>query len=389
VPAEALKAQPKTRLVSEHRLERRKELGLKMLPFVSVIVPCRNEAFSIVRCLESILASNYPADRMEVVVADGMSADGSRDLLETISRTDPRVRIIDNPARTTPIALNRAIAAARGELILRIDAHSVIDPNYIVELVRFLETHPEAWGAGGRMFTVPETPGLFADAISIVLRHKFGVGNSEFRTNVGLSEPRAVDTVFNCCWRREVFERVGLFHEQLERSQDIEMSTRIARVGGTLWLVPRAATTYFARVRFRQYLRHNWSNGVWSLVPAIYLGRLPVRWRHLIPLAFVVTLAASFMFAALGIVPIWVSSIPAFSYLLANFAASFSEALTARDARLALLLLAAFAALHISYGAGSFWGALRLIAHFLRASLRRLNPQPSYDSSPNPKHSIF
>ncbi len=360
-----------------------------MRPFISIIVPCRNEVASIRRCLESILASDYPFDRMEVIVADGMSNDGTRDILRQIGEYDARVRVIDNPARITPIALNRGIEAAQGNFILRIDAHSIIVANYIAELVAFLETHPKAWGAGGRMYTVPETRGLFAQSISIVLGHKFGVGNSEFRTNTSDLDPRAVDTVFNCCWRRQVFERAGLFHEQLERSQDIEMSSRIRRAGGTLWLVPQAETTYFARTQFSGYLRHNWSNGVWSLVPAIYLGRLPVRWRHLVPLAFVTALVLTTFLSTTGLAPNWMPLVPAIPYLLLNLVASFSEAWEQRDVQLAVLLPFAFAGLHLGYGAGSFWGALRVATHFTRRAMRGLRSQPQYDSRPNPKHSLF
>lgn len=339
--------------------------------------------------MEAVLISDYPRDRLEVIVADGMSRDGTRSVLEKIAERDSRVRLIDNPARITPIALNRAIASTRGNLILRVDAHSVISRSYITELIHFLEANPDAWGAGGRMHTVPETQGMFAKPISIVLRHRFGVGNSRFRTSREGSSPYPVDTVFNCCWRREVFDRVGLFHEKLARSQDIEMSTRILRAGGTLWLVPQAQTTYFARTRFGSYLRHNWLNGVWSLVPAIFLGELPVRWRHLVPLAFVGSLVMTIMLAAFGAAPLWLPLIVAVPYLLASIAVSLSAAWTARDATLALLLPTAFAGLHIGYGAGSLWGALRVAMHALRRSVRSLNPQPRYDSRPNPKHSIF
>ena len=336
-----------------------------MRPFVSIVVPCRNEATSLARSVQSILASNYPPDRMEVIVADGMSQDGSRALLDQLAAGDARLRILENPARITPTALNRAIEAAHGDFILRIDAHSVIAPDYISTLVGYLEQNPEAWGAGGRMITEPETRGLFAEPISIVLSHRFGVGNSRFRTG-GRASAQQVDTVFNCCWRRDVFRRVGLFHEQLIRSQDIEMSSRIAAAGGTLWLVPQAETTYFAKSRFAAYVRHNWANGIWSVVPAIYLGYLPVGWRHLVPLAFVASLGCATAIAALipelRLLPL----LPALPYALVNFLASCAAAWSRRSLRLAPLLALTFAGLHLAYGAGSLWGALRVAASALR-----------------------
>lgn len=342
-----------------------------MKPFVSIVIPCRNEAVSIRACLGSVLASDYPRDRMEVLVADGMSTDGTRAAVEQIVRKDARVRLLDNPDRVTPKALNRAIAASRGSYILRVDAHSAIGPEYIAALIEFLEFHPKAWGAGGRMETKPETNGVFAGAITTVLRHRFGVGNSSFRTDDEALEPYRVDTVFNCCWRREVFVRAGLFHEQLVRSQDIEMSSRIARAGGTLWLVPAARTTYFARVHFRDYLRHNWSNGIWSAVPAIYLGKLPVRWRHLVPLAFIASLVGSAVLSLAVPALRWIILIPAVPYILVNLAVSLAAAWRKRDLTLALLLPLSFAGLHLPYGAGSLWGMLRVARHTLRSSRTR------------------
>ena len=330
-----------------------------MKPFVSVVIPCRNEATSLARCLQSILASDYPADRMEILVADGMSDDASR----AIAGHSPRVRVIDNPDRITPIALNRAIQASRGDFILRVDAHSVVGPSYISTLINFLLDNPTAWGAGGRMFTKPETQGPFSKPISIVLSHRFGVGNSRFRTGGTAVEP--VDTIFNCCWRREVFQKVGFFHEQLVRSQDIEFSSRIARAGGMLFRVPAAETTYFARTRFASYLRHNWSNGIWSILPALYLGRLPVSWRHLVPLAFVASLVLSLPIAPLAV---------AVPYAIANLLASAHAAVRHRDPSLLLTLPISFAALHLAYGAGSLWGIIRLLTESLQSNDTRTNP---------------
>lgn len=332
-------------------------------PLVSVVVPCRNEAVSIQRTMESILASDYP--RIEVIVADGASQDGTRELLAGIASRDSRLRVLDNPDKITPAGLNLAIQAAQGELILRVDAHSVIAGDYISKLVDFLERTPDAWGAGGQMRTEPETQGWFSQAIPLVLSHKFGVGNSQFRTGEAAGDPRRADTVFNCCWRREVFERVGLFHEKLARSQDIEMSTRIGSAGGALWWVPTAHTTYFARIGFGSYLKHNWSNGVWSVLPAAYLGHLPVRWRHLVPLAFVSAVNLSCVLAAAVPALGWLPLLSLIPYLGVNLAVSWQGAMARRSARLAVLLPPAFAGLHIGYGAGSLWGLLKLAAHVL------------------------
>jgi len=346
-----------------------------MIPFVSVVIPCRNEGASLERCLESVLGSDYPPERMEILVSDGMSEDGTRELLKRFSG----VRVLDNLARITPAALNLAVGAARGDFIVRVDAHSTIAPGYVPGLVEFLLQHPDAWGAGGRMATEPETNGMFAGPIVEVLSNRFGVGNSAFRT--GGDEVQKVDTVFNCCWRRDVFDRVGLFHEQLVRSQDIEMSARIARAGGSLWLVPQAETTYFARTGFVAYLRHNWLNGIWSLLPAAYLGRLPVAWRHLIPLVFVAALLGS-LAAGVALHLAWLPLLVGAPYVLANLMASCEAGWRRRSYKLAFLLPLTFSGLHFAYGAGSLYGAIRVAANLVSG------PTP-HDPSTNPIHPIL
>lgn len=341
-----------------------------MRPFLSIVIPCRDEAASIRRCLESVLASNYPPDRMEILVADGMSTDATRGVLAEIAAEDNRVRVLENPERVTPCGLNLAIREARGEFLARVDAHSVLDADYLGTLVRFLEDHPGAWGAGGRMTTEPEQAGVFSRAIPLVLAHRCGVGNSQFRTGGGPDEAQRADTVFNCCWRANVFARVGLFHPKLTRSQDIEFSRRIRAAGGELWWVPAAHTTYFARVQFLSYLRHNWANGIWAILPALYLGHFPVRLRHLAPLFFFSSLIIA---AAIGLVTglMWLPLLLVISpYASMVSLASLQLAVQHRDPLLLALLPLSFAGLHIAYGAGSAWGALLM-------TWRRITAHPS------------
>jgi cellulose synthase/poly-beta-1,6-N-acetylglucosamine synthase-like glycosyltransferase len=328
---------------------------METAPFVSVIIPCRNEAGFLGACLDSILASDYPGGRMEVVIADGMSTDGSREILENYSRRFPHVRAVDNPARVTPAALNRAIAAARGEVIVRMDAHAVIARDYLRRAVAHLQ-RSGADNVGGAMRTLARDRGPFATPVRLALSHRFGVGNSHFRTQAsgGASGPRWVDTVFGGCWRREVFERVGGFNERLARGQDMEFNLRLARAGGRILLAPDLHSYYYARATLASFCRHSWTNGVWAMLPFAYSPVLPVRWRHLAPMAFVAALAASFA----G--PAWLPAAVATPYLAASLGVSAAIAYKERRARLAALLPVAFAVLHLSYGAGSLWGAFRL-----------------------------
>jgi glycosyltransferase involved in cell wall biosynthesis len=327
------------------------------LPFVSVIVPCREEREWIAPCLASILASDYPAARMEVVVADGMSMDGTREAVEAYAARDSRIRLIDNPERITPAALNRAIERARGEIIARVDAHATIAPEYLRRAVGYLNS-TGADNVGGTMHTVARDSGWFAKSIRLALTHWFGVGNSRFRT--GAETPQWVDTVFGGCWRRQVFERVGKFNEKLERSQDMEFNVRLRRAGGRILLAPDLETRYYARTNLRAFLRHNWTNGVWAVLPFAYSEVVPVRPRHLAPLVFVTALAAAMAGVAGGWLPAWVLVAVAGPYLIVNLAVSAALAFKERAAKLMLLAPVAFGGLHLVYGAGSLWGALRL-----------------------------
>ena len=328
-----------------------------MTPQVSVIIPCRNEAQFIDQCLESVLASHYPRERLEIIVADGMSSDGTRQQLERQAARDSRVRLIDNPARTTPQGLNRAIAAAQGELILRLDAHASIAPDYISRAVQNLEDRGTDC-VGGTMRTVTANSGVFAEPIRVALSQRFGVGNAHFRT--GSDQPRFVDAVFGACWRRETFERIGGFDERLERSQDIEFSGRLRRAGGTILMSPDMKIDYYAPAKLDRFWRHNWSNGVWAILPFAHVSGMVVRWRHLTPLALVVGLAASMAAAAwtgMG----WMAWMIAGPYLAVNLAASAVAGSKERSITLGLLMPVVFASLHFVYGAGSLWGCVRVM----------------------------
>ncbi|HEX5431779.1 MAG TPA: glycosyltransferase family 2 protein [Bryobacteraceae bacterium] len=336
-------------------------------PFVTVIVPCRNEAAFLGACLDSILENDYPRDRMEVLVADGMSEDGTAELIARYAARDARVRRIENPSRVTPAGLNRAIEAARGEIVIRVDAHSEIAPRYAGLCVDYLQ-NTDAENVGGAMRTVAVGTGPFAEAIRLALTHWFGVGNSRFRT--GASAARWVDTVFGGCWRRETLLRVGKFNERLARGQDMEFNIRLRKAGGKILLVPEIESRYFARAGLADFIRHNWTNGVWAVLPFAYSGAAPVRWRHLAPLTFVAALAASAAAAVFWPPLRWLPAFAAAPYIALNAAVSLSAAMKEKDPKLAMLLPWTFAALHLPYGLGSAWGAIRLARIGLRRALK-------------------
>ena len=233
------------------------------LPFVSVIIPCRNEAKHIDACIESVMACDYPRERLEVLVIDGMSDDGTRPLLEAIARRHTAIRVLDNPKRTAPAALNIGVAAARGAVIMRMDAHNKYPSTYISMLVHWLEKSG-ADNVGGVWVTRPSSERAMARAIALGCSHPFGVGNSRFRLTV--EKPCQVDTVPFGCYRRDVFDRIGMFDEELVRNQDIEFNLRLRNSGGSILLVPEVASYYHARDTLRELWRTHYQNGYFNML---------------------------------------------------------------------------------------------------------------------------
>lgn len=343
----------------------------KALPFVSVLLPCRNERPFIGDCLDSILAGDYPPDRYELLVIDGMSDDGTREAVEQAARGLSRVRLLDNARRITAAGLNLGIGAARGELIAWMSAHNVYREDYLRRCVEAMEAYG-ADNAGGGIVTVARGSGRWADAVVAVLSHRFGVGNSEFRTSAGQGEPRWADTVFGGCYRREVFEKVGPFNERLVRGQDMEFNLRMHRAGCRTLFVPAVTSQYLARTEPLEFIRHNFTNGAWAILPFAYSDGMPVSLRHLVPLGFVAALVAGLALAVLTPVGWWVVALILAAHLAATIVFSAGAAARGLDPRAANLMPPAFLLLHLSYGLGSLWGAVRLL--FKPAFWRKLRP---------------
>lgn len=324
-------------------------------PMVSLIVPCRNERRHIRDCLDSLLANDYAAAKREILVVDGMSDDGTRDIVAEYAARGLGIALLDNPRRITSTALNLGVAGARGSVVMLVGAHSVYPPSYVSQLVRELEASG-ADGVGGVCTTCPAGSGAIARAIAVGLAHPFGVGNSWFR--IGTREPRWVDTVPFGCYRREVFDRAGGFDEELVRNQDDEFNLRLLRRGGRLRLVPAVASRYYARTSLLQLSRMYYQYGRYKPLVIQKLGAV-MTVRQVVPAAFVLSLAASLAIGAAVPAARMIAAGIALAYVGAAIAAALG-AIREHGVRCALGLLAVFPVLHVSYGIGFLAGLVRL-----------------------------
>lgn len=333
-------------------------------PSVSIVVPCRNEAQYIRPMLDSILANQFPLDRLEVLVVDGMSDDGTRAVLAEYAARHAQIHLVDNPKRTTPCALNVGIAQARGTVIMRMDVHTRYPPNYISDLVSWLE-RTGADNVGGAWVTLPGAPTVTARAIAAVLAHPFGIG-AQYR--LGTTELKQVDTVPFGCFRRDVFARVGLFDEELVRNQDDEFNYRLQQAGGRILLVPGVVSYYYARSSPRQLARMFYQYGVFKPLVALKVRKV-MTLRQLVPPAF----ALGLLLAGLG-AP-WTSAARVLAavilapYLALDLWCALGLA-RRHGMAVGLVAMGIFPLLHLSWGSGFLRGMLALLG---RARGRRLD----------------
>lgn len=328
-------------------------------PRVSVIVPCRNEERPVVECLDSIIANDYPKHLLEILVVDGRSTDATCSVVSEYTKRYPYVKLLCNQKRITPAGLNTGIAASTGEVVCRIDAHARIAADYLRRCVEWLLSGI-ADNVGGAMQTLPRNSSLEARSIALCMSHKFGVGNSAFRHSG--REIAFVDTVFGGCYRKDIFSRIGGFNERLLRTQDIEFNQRLRKSGGKIILDPGIRCDYFASPDLGSFAKHNLEDGVWSILPFAYSTVVPIRWRHLVPLAFVLT---TFMLAAAGLWFRWcwlLWLVVMLVYGALNVGFSVEVSVRQKHAALLFMMPMVFATRHFAYGFGSLCGAFALVS---------------------------
>jgi succinoglycan biosynthesis protein ExoA len=323
------------------------------LPRVSIVLPCRNEQGYIQACLESALNQEPPEGGMEIIVADGMSNDGTREHLHEMARQHPQIRVLDNPGRIVSTGLNAAIREARGEIIVRMDAHTTYAPDYVRQCLAVMN-ETGADNVGGPMRTTAET--YMEKAIQAVFHSAFAVGGARSHQ---ADFKGSVDTVIYGCWRKSVFERIGYFDEDLVRNQDDEHNLRLTRGGGRVYQSPRIRSWYHVRGSLKTLFRQHMQYGYWKAL-VIRKHRLPASCRHVVPGAFVGCLC---LLTVLGFfwVPAWLGAAG-----LAGFYAAFTVALSVVIAagtgwNLFPILPIVIGCYHFGYGYGFLRGLRDLV----------------------------
>lgn len=326
---------------------------LEHLPFVSVIMPVRNEGAFIERSLNAVLAQTYPSNKLEIIVADGNSTDGTRDVVQAMAgRTRIPVKLVENRKGIAPSGLNRAIEVAAGDIVVRVDGHCEIEADYIHQCVKLLSTG-RADGVGGPIETIGE--GLVASSIAMAMSSSFGVGGSAFRT-VNDRE-LYTDTVAFPGYTREVLQKAGPFDEELVRNQDDEYNYRIRELGGRILLSPRIRSRYYSRSTFKSLWGQYFQYGYWK-VRVFQLHPKQMRLRQFVPLFFVMGILLLSVLSTLLQTAIWMLLALLGAYALCNIAAGIYTA-KVHPLRVPAVCLA-FLILHLSYGSGSLAGLIAL-----------------------------
>jgi len=327
-----------------------------MIP-ISIICPVYNEKDYIAACIDSILTCDYPKEYLEFIIVDGMSNDGTREIIRRYQQQHAFIQCIDNPAKVVSPALNRGIKIAKGEYIFRIDAHAEYPQNYFTMLLKYI-IELQADNVGAVCHTVPADNSAKANAIATALASPFGMGNSYFR--IGCDTIRQVDTVPFGCFHKSLFEKIGYFDEELIRNQDDEFNGRIVKNGGKIFLIPSLVVTYVGRNQFDKTSKMFYQYGLFKPLVNKKLGA-PATLRQFVPPLFVATTILLFIFSLFFQKALLIFLFFLAFYFLVNLLFSMIAGIKKRKITTIPYLLITFAIIHFSYGVGYWVGIFRII----------------------------
>ena len=322
---------------------------------ISIIVPCFNEVDTIENLLVALSEQSYSIQDQEIVISDGMSTDGTRDVIAAFAAAHPEMNlsIVDNPKRIIPAALNRAIEEAKGSIVIRLDAHAAPERDYVERCLETLERTGAA-NVGGLWIIKPGGEGWMARAIAAAAAHPLGAGDARYRVS-GKDGP--VETVPFGAFQRAWLERVGDFDETLLTNEDYEFNTRIREAGGVVWFNPAIRTVYYARSNLialaRQYARY----GYWK---TRMLRRYPgtLRWRQALPPLFILSLLIFSITSIFTPIALYALSLQLGIYVMITLAAALLKTICRKDVGLLFGFPLAIWTMHFSWGTSFLRGIL-------------------------------
>jgi succinoglycan biosynthesis protein ExoA len=322
---------------------------------VSVIVPCYNEQATIRQLLDAIYHQTYPRNEIEVVIADGLSSDHTRTVITEYQQEHPdlEIRVIDNPVRIIPAGLNRAIEASKGKYIIRMDAHSIPNYDYIQNCIKGLD---ENLGdiIGGIWKIQPGASTWIAKAIAMSASHPLGAGDARYRIG-GVAQE--IDTVPFGAFRREMIDKIGMYDETLLTNEDYEFNARLRQFGGRVWLDPNISSIYYSRPTLIELAKQYWRYGYWK---AQMLRKHPktLRWRQILPPLFVTVLLVLGILSIVWNLACWLLAFIVLLYTIVILSIGIQMSLENSSALLTIGVPLATATIHFSWGTAFLWGLI-------------------------------
>lgn len=324
---------------------------------LSVICPIYNEGKYIAKCIESILLQDFPKDDMEILFVDGLSTDNTRNIVNEYSNKYKFIKLLDNPHKVVPYAMNIGINNSKGNIIIRLDAHVIYPNNYFTELISKLKYY-DADNVGCCCETLPINDSTTAIAIAETLSSPFGVGNSMFR--IGVTHDVEVDTVPFGCYKRSTFDKIGMYDLDLTRNQDDELNARLIAHGGKIMLLSSISVKYFARDTFKKLFKMYYQYGLYKPLVNKKIGK-PTTLRQLIPLCFVLGLVIGFILSCIFEIVSVVYLTILFLYILIGIIIGIKKAIKYKRLELILSMPYSFFIVHCGYGIGYIVGLYKTL----------------------------
>jgi len=326
------------------------------LSLISIIIPCRNEEKFIGKCLDSIVGQVYPKDKLELFVVDGMSTDKTREVVREYGQTYSFIAILENRMKVTPFAMNIGIRSSQGEVIILVNAHSILDKDFLKNNIEYLnKTHADA--VGGMLNTINVGASIISKAIPLATDSIFGAGGRRYRSRI--QEGFVKDTLPYCAYRKELFDKIGLIDEDLIRDQDEEFNYRILKNGGKIFFTPKIKSYLHVRPTLKKLWKQHFQYGYFKPLVLSKVGGV-FTWRQAIPSLMITSVVVTGLLSFLSEYFLWFFILILGLYVSVTMIFSLLIGIK-RDLRLMSFLMASFFTLHFSYGTGYLKGILDFI----------------------------